>query len=645
MRLDIILEKNYLMFPIRLGSANVRLHFFDGEHLLGSYDLPYTEANPDAAAYLDIRRLKSRLLRIETSSPVYLRQVDQQTVPLLDPSREPVSPGSLPTDVPQIGSPIFRADTFYKHYAYTPVSICRHETCFIPSSAYLVLPVREDAPPKLLRFFENGRLLAEYRVKLCTQNPDFLSYLDIRRWIGHSLTLESSCEVPIRQAKQIDFPDLYREENRPLVHFTVKNGWNNDPNGLIFLNGIYHMFYQYGPCSVHWNNMHWGHATSHDLIRWQEEPCALCPDEIGTIASGSAVLDRKNVSGLGSQQSPLVLLFFSNTGRGFEQHLAYSTDGLQTIQKYVGNPVLPNICAGNRDPRVVWCEDLNKWLMALYMDGDEYWLFSSDDLLHWQMHQQLHLPGDNECPDFYPIMAETGERKWVFSGAHDVYIVGTFQNGLFVAEQSPTQLSYGGLIYASQTFSETWPEVIRISWDMTSNWQCRASQQMGIPTRMTLRRDTDRYRLCAYPVAAFDTLRDSTFSDTSVRLFPEQAYCRKVEAAPTDLLLVLDNSKSGSLNMELFGFWVTLNLSAGNITVGSTTAPLLLHNGTIRLRMIFDRRTLELFIDDGAAVLAAEADTIFSQNFLQLHSTVPISIKLLQISSLQSIWQTYETVL
>lgn len=636
--MDVIFEKNYLVFPISDNAPEVSIRFLEHGKLLGSYSLPYTEDNPTGSAYLDVRRLRNRRLTLETSTPVYLRQVDQQTVPLLDPSREPASPAMQPQYAPQLGPPIFRADTFYMHYAYTPVSLTWHEIALTPKAPYLVLPVREDAPVRLLRFLDHGTLLAEYRVRLCPEKPEFMAYLDTSRLTGRALTIQSDCEVPIEEAQEIQFQDLYREISRPQIHFTVKNGWNNDPNGLIYLDGIYHMFYQYGPCSVHWNNLHWGHATSKDLIHWQEQPCALCPDQVGTIASGSAVLDQQNVSGLGTKQSPPVLLFYSNTGDGFVQHIAYSTDHLQTIHKMECEPVLPNICAGNRDPSVVWCEELKAWLMALYMDGDEYWLFSSDNLLHWRLHQQLHLPGDNECPDLYPILSDCGERKWVLSGAHDVYVIGSFRDGFFVPEQSPAQLSYGGLMYAAQTFRETWPDVYRISWDMTTNWECRASQQMGIPTKMTLRKEADRYRLCGYPVEAFASLHEQTFSSTAIGLHEGQPYSASLKAAPTDLVLSLDNRLSGNLWIDLFDFPVTLNFDTRTITAGNTAAPLLARANAVRLRLIYDSRTLELYVDEGAAILAAEYAMDFSQCTLRLHSNVSLTVQSLQASALHTIW-------
>lgn len=144
-------------------------------------------------------------------------------------------------------------------------------------------------------------------------------------------------EIPYTEADEMTLPDLYREPYRPQIHFTTKNGWINDPNGLVYLNGAYHLFYQHNPCEPKWNNMHWGHAVSTDLIHWKELDIALFPDRTGDMFSGSAIVDTQDLLGLQKDDVPSVLLYYTTT-KPFSQYLAYSTDGLKTVQKYSTTP-------------------------------------------------------------------------------------------------------------------------------------------------------------------------------------------------------------------------------------------------------------------------------------------------------------------
>lgn len=261
---------------------------------------------------------------------------------------------------------------------------------------YLILPVNNHATRKKLCFYDaesGGKLVMDLDCKIDPIQPEYYVYPDVSRFRG--MTLQYDCiphmTVHIRQTEEIAPEGLFSEPYRPMIHFTPRIGWINDPNGLIFYHGTYHMFYQYNPCGTEWGNMHWGHAVSRDLLHWEEKDIALFPDETGTMYSGSAMEDTRNVAGLQSGDLPTMLLYYTaaggenllSSGKAYTQCMAYSTDGGQTIIKYSGNPVLDTVAGYNRDPKVVWVEEIGKFLMVIYLAEDRYGMYTSENLLDW----------------------------------------------------------------------------------------------------------------------------------------------------------------------------------------------------------------------------------------------------------------------
>src|SRR5207249_4140580 len=236
--------------------------------------------------------------------------------------------------------------------------------------------------------------------------------------------------------EEIKTAPLYAETYRPQFHFTAQQNWHNDPNGLVYYKGEYHLFFQHNPFGINWGNMTWGHAISRDLVHWEQIANAIEPDRLGTIFSGSAVVDWKNTAGFQTgKEKPLEAIYTAagdtspeSKVQPYTQCIAYSNDRGRTWTKYAGNPVLKHIVGGNRDPKVVWHEATHRWILALYLDGDKFAFFSSPDLKNWAHLHDINVPGCGECPDFFeiPVEGNKTERKWVWTAANGHYLVGTF---------------------------------------------------------------------------------------------------------------------------------------------------------------------------------------------------------------------------
>ena len=455
---------------------------------------------------------------------------------------------------------------------------------------YLILSTDESAPERLLTLSAGGRVLVRLTVRLAGKGGVPM-YYDLREYRGRDLALTLEPEAPF-EARFTDAPEdagLFDESFRPLAHFTPARGWMNDPNGLVKLGDTWHMFFQHNPVGTVWGNMHWGHAVSRDLVRWQQLEEALFPDEHGTVFSGSAVLDGENVSGLGKDGKPPVLLFYTAAGDPFTQRLAFSTDGGLTFEKYAP-ALVENLAEGNRDPKVVYCEELRRWVMALYLTGHEFALFTSKNLLDWSELQRLTLPEDSECPDFYPLECG-GERKWVFTAAHDTYLVGVIKDGLFVPQQ-PARAMHSGMSYAAQTYCIPGSNRrVRMAWNRSHVpvrfFQCA----MCTPQEMTLRQDPEGgFVLCCLPAKEFAALRRGGISARD-----------RVTVSARAAEAVLTFPAEGGRSLELAG--VKASVESGLLHTDEYAIPLTEKEGMYRLRVISDVHSVEVYEGDGEHTL------------------------------------------
>jgi fructan beta-fructosidase len=380
-------------------------------------------------------------------------------------------------------------------------------------------------------------------------------YMNYRNYMLSALLcgcIHFACEQPkTRQSKDTSPPQTtYLEKHRLQFHFSPKAKWMNDPNGMVFYEGEYHLFYQYFPDSTRWGPMHWGHAVSTDMVRWEHLPIALYPDSLGYIFSGSAVVDWDNTSGFGQNgKPPLVAIYTYHEPKGEKagrkdyqyQGIAYSNDKGRTWTKYAQNPVIPN--PGNtrdfRDPKVIWHPESSQWIMALAVqDHAEFW--GSRDLKIWSKLSEWGREygghgGVWECPDLIPITAEgTGEKKWVLlqslspgglqDGSGTQYFVGDFDGKQFTLDEDFKQyvprgkgvwFDSGRDNYAGVTWSGVPEKDGRTLWlGWMSNWLYAQDvptlewrSAMTLPRALTLKKTEYGYRLVAQPVAELASLR------------------------------------------------------------------------------------------------------------------------------------------
>ena len=306
---------------------------------------------------------------------------------------------------------------------------------------YLNLPIKNGAPKRRVTTLVDGRVEVRNDIELANAAPDWWAFMDVSAWRGKTVTLQvdklpedSTALSAIEQSDAIKgAEDLYREPLRGQFHFSSRRGWNNDPNGLVFYHGEYHLFYQHNPYGWGWGNMHWGHAVSRDLVHWQELGDALAPDPLGPMFSGSAVVDWQNTSGFGKPGQPAQVLIYTAAGDPTVQCIAFSTDG-RNFAKFSGNPVVKQITGGNRDPKVIWHEPTKKWVMTFYVEQNgkhTIQFLTSPNLKDWT--RMSHTDGFFECPDFFelPVDGDAANRKWVLTAASSEYMVGTFDGTTF----------------------------------------------------------------------------------------------------------------------------------------------------------------------------------------------------------------------
>jgi len=489
----------------------------------------------------------------------------------------------------------------------------------IIQNQYINLPVKNGAPMRKMRFRVDGEIIRVFDIELADEEPDFWVFSDVTAFRGQRLVVEVDDLDPGSQALEaIIQGDAIEgaEDHRPQFHFSSRRGWNNDPNGLVYYKGEYHLFYQHNPYGWKWGNMHWGHAISKDLVHWQELPDALYPDSLGTMFSGSAAVDWKNTVGSKVGNVDTLICFYTAAGSHVEpqvpytQCIAYSNDRGRTWEKHAGNPVLAHVVGHNRDPKVIWHEPTAQWIMALYLEKSEerqhYALYASSDLKAWAHLQDIYLPGSGECPDLFPLPVD-GETKWVFWGADGHYLVGAFDGQAFVPETSPLRAYCGGAekrgsAYAAQTYSDIPAQdgrYIQIAWLRGDIPGMPFNQQMSFPVEMTLRSTAEGPRLCYSPVKEIETLYQEKQTLRDVNLVDDPVRLPTGEHDLLDICAEIDVRDATELEFNIRGVPIIYDVKRRELSCSDRTASLKTLEGKLQIRILLDRASVEIFAAGG----------------------------------------------
>ena len=506
------------------------------------------------------------------------------------------------------------------------------------------------------------------------------------------LLLFGACKETMKESKEIEEDTvLYREAFRPQYHFSPPEKWMNDPNGLLYNQGVYHLFYQYYPEDIVWGPMHWGHATSTDMLHWENKPIALYPDKNGLIFSGSAVIDENNTSGLGTAENPPLVAIFTYHdmekekagGSDYQtQGIAYSLDNGEGFTMYEGNPVLPNSEFKDfRDPKVFWDKKTSQWVMAL-VAGDHLRLYRSDNLLEWTYMSRFGAMqgahgGVWECPDLFELQVEgTDESKWVLlisinpgapnGGSGTQYFVGDYDGTTFTSDQKEAEwLDWGTDNYAGVTYNNT-PDSERLFIGWMSNWAYARDtptevwrSAMTLPRTLSLSKTNDTYQLLNYPIAGIDALlvEETTTSFTipaegseSIGLENGNQGEITFNTATRDLMITFKNEQGEQLVLEMESAekLCILDRSESGVVdfqetfAGSQQMPLdNLPEGEVEVRIFLDASSIEVFINKGQYVMTSQIFPTNSYSDLEIKNMGKAASKIrdLKVHKVTGVWE------
>lgn len=422
---------------------------------------------------------------------------------------------------------------------------------------------------------------------------DYYAKIPVKQYLNRTFFIQADAPAAFLDGIKNEGKQPEEEEPRPLIHFTADTGWTNDPNGLIYADGVYHLYFQFNPFNIIWGNMSWGHAVSSDLLHWKQEDTVMFPDESGTMYSGCAITNERGMLGLPKD----ALLFFYTAAGGtsewsrnleFTQKIAYSLDGGRTLVK-MPDPCLPTVKKENRDPKVYWHEETKAYIMALWIDGNDFAIFRSEDLMHWEESDRFTLDGAWECPDLFRLTSEEGETCWFFWAADGFYYQGNFDGYRFEIQGERQNAYINNLPYAAQTYFGVPERVISVPWLRIKNDGRMFTGTYGIPVELSCKKTADRFVLIQKPVRElYRQARRIEYETLAVKSEDRRAVMLEMSA--------VDDFQE-SYVWEINGSAVEYRPRTGHLLVDEEKYRI--HCGYKEFLFIIDDRILEIFFDGG----------------------------------------------
>lgn len=553
---------------------------------------------------------------------------------------------------------------------------------------YLNFPVSHQTDRHAMRISIDGQEQCRFVVRLTAGEPDYWVFQDVSEYRGKTLVLSfDGPEEALAKVYQADtFPGedtLYDEAYRPQYHFTTRRGWINDPNGLVYdrTRGEYHLFYQHNPFEREWENMHWGHAVSTDLLHWQELPDALHPDTIGTIFSGSAWMDYDNAAGFNIPQrkdkrgriiSPervaMIAYYTADHPRYQRQCMAYSLDGGRTFTKYDGNPVIDSHerwqSHDTRDPKIFKYADGQYVLVLNERDG--HTIYNSSDLKTWT--PMSHLTGFWECPELF----QTPQGPWVLWGASGTYMLGDFDGTTFTPT-TPKQMNLNGSAYAAQCFNQLptanqprlansqqstanqprlakpqQPAPVKMAWGRISFPDMPFNGCMLLPQTQEVRQTDQGPRLYSYPIAATEQLFTKVVDRSDISQQEANDLLRPFNG--NDVLRIratihLTYATDASLRyrgQRLFDYDLNGNRLQGEFYYPPTPKgqqPTAVSPLEITLDLYIDRAIVEGYVDGGAFSYSFQRDVKSPSTEGYTFTGNQLQLRRLEVFTAKSIWK------
>lgn len=495
---------------------------------------------------------------------------------------------------------------------------------FTVEKKYLLIPICTGEEKNILQIWAQEKKIYEFSIPAGKAEGiyryEYYASVPVDIWMGKELTVRGDFARAFFEALAFSDDIAQVAQECPEIHFSANTGWINDPNGLLYDKGCYHLYFQYNPFDVVWDNMCWGHAVSKDLLHWEQSETVLFPDEEGTVYSGCGLLNERNMLRL-----PKDALLFIYTSAGtksmwsrnskFRQKIAYSLDGGKHVRTREGF-VIDYIAEESRDPKVYWHERSNGYYMVLYLQRNDFGIFRSEDLEHWEQTQEFTLDQAWECPDLREIPIESGGTKWVFISADGFYFLGDFDGYQFETDGVRKNAYQTTLPYAAQTF---WgpDDIIMISWLRTKNRNKIYRGVMSLPKKLTL----DYYRgvlsLRQYPVQEYCLARKEVFQKTT-----KQIQWRHERKEPLELQIY--GKEDISFRGKILGNTYSYDAISGYLEVGMEKV--FMEEKIHRLDILLDGEICEVLADEGFRYAAFEIEVYEEEKDITLEAEDELAV-------------------